>query len=369
LLTDHLVIGAGALGLATAIELAVRGERVCVLEQGAAGQESTWAGGGILSPLLPWQYDHAVNALSEFSRGLFAEWSDRLRDLSGVDPEYRLTGMLVLPPFDLELAGGWCAKHGWRCETRPVTDVLPDMPAEADSLAAQALWLPGVAQARNPRLARALRGAALACGVNLLEGERVIDIAASGGRIRHVATVRGHYAAANFIIAAGAWSGTLPGLAYLRQRIEPVRGQMLLFKTPVGMLQSVVYRDGRYLIPRADGHLLAGSTLERVGFDKRVSDTAAREIHEFAAGLLPALRDARPMQHWSGLRPGSPGNLPAIGVYPGYENLYVNSGHFRYGLTLAPGSARLLTALIHDETPPLPAEPYQINSACRLNGM
>lgn len=362
--SDHLVIGAGALGLATAIELAARGERVCVLDQGAAGRESTWAGGGILSPLLPWQYDPAVNALSEYSRGLFAEWSEGLRILSGVDPEYRVTGMLVLPPYDLELARAWCARHDWRCESRPATDFLTHLPAQADASASPALWLPGVAQARNPRLARALRGAALAHGVHLLEGERVIDWVHSAGRVTHVATARGdRYAAANFILAAGAWSGTLPGLAYLRRRIEPVRGQMLLFKTPVGMLKTVVYRDGRYLIPRADGHLLAGSTLERVGFDKRVSESAASEIHEFAAGLLPALRASRPMQHWSGLRPGSPGNLPSIGVYPGYENLYVNSGHFRYGLTLAPGSARLLGALIHGETPPLPAAPYQMNPA------
>lgn len=353
---DFLVIGAGALGLATALELAARGARVSVLDQGAAGGESTWAGGGILSPLTPWDYGEEVNALSEYSRALFADWCAALRERSGVDPEYRTTGMLVLPPFDEQAARDWCERHGWRVALRPARDFLRAVPTAA-------LWLPEVAQARNPRLARALRGAALANGVELLEHERVTGLGVRAGLVTHVDSTRGRHAAAAFIVAAGAWSGVLPGLEALRCRIEPVRGQMLLFKPPMGSLETVIYCDGRYLIPRADGHLLVGSTLERVGFDKGVTESARADLHAFAARLLPILRGARPLRHWSGLRPGSPGNLPAIGRHPGYDNLYVNSGHFRYGVTLAPGSARLLASLIHAETPAISPAPYRIKLA------
>jgi glycine oxidase len=121
-MSDFLIVGAGAVGLASALELARRGASVTVLDRAAGGTESTWAGGGILSPLLPWQYGDAVNALSEYSRGLFPDWLARLEAMSGLDAEYLTSGMLVLPPFQQQLAIDWCARHGWRCEIRGPRD-------------------------------------------------------------------------------------------------------------------------------------------------------------------------------------------------------------------------------------------------------
>lgn len=336
------------------MELADRGASVTVLERGQAGRESSWAGGGILSPLLPWFYGAAVNELAEYSRALLPAWSRRLQALSGVDPEYLETGMLVLPPYDQAQAMDWCARHGWRWALRPGRDFL-----ERDG-AAEALWLPDVAQVRNPRLVKALRGAVEARGVRVVESAEVARFEVSGQEIAKVVTSRGDYSAANYVVAAGAWSGALPGLPLLRPRIFPVRGQMLLFQLPPGALRTVIFQEGRYLIPRKDGHVLVGSTLEQVGFDKSTTEEAKRSLLALAANLLPAASELVVAQHWSGLRPGSPDNVPLICRYPAFDNLFINSGHFRYGVTMAPGAARLLASLIFAEPPPVPAEAYRL---------
>ncbi len=350
--SDFLIIGAGAVGLASALELARRGARVTVLDRSQAGAESTWAGGGILSPLLPWQYGDAVNALSEYSRALFPEWIARQEAFSGLNAEYRVSGMLVLPPFSSIEASAWCERHGWRCEVRNSGDLLPTTDAQ------EALWLPDVAQARNPRLAHVLRAAALAQGVNIVESTEVTGLVAEQGRVSHVTTTQGNFSASGFVVAAGAWTGALPGLEALSTRVFPVRGQMLLFKLAPESLRAIVLQNGRYLIPRLDGHVLAGSTLERSGFDKSTTESAKHELMAFAAGVLPALSDLVVARHWSGLRPGSPENVPTIAPYPDYNNLFINSGHYRYGVTMAPGSAMLLADLIEGKQAAIPAAPY-----------
>lgn len=358
---DFIVVGGGVVGLATAVELATRGASVRLIERGGLARESTWAGGGILSPLLPWQYGSALNALSEYSRGLFADWCARLAALSGVDPQYRRDGMLVLPDFDQDAALAWCARSGWRAHACRASDVLPvagDRPA---------LWLPDVAQARNPRLARALIGAARALGVELRAHTEVVGVDVVTTRVRRLLTGAGRMSAQAYVVAAGAWSGRLPGLAVLQGRVEPVRGQMLLYHLPPGTLRCIVYRDGRYLVPRADGHILAGSTLERVGFDTSTTPEARATLHAFAAAILPELAPFQPLRHWSGLRPGSLDNVPLIGRHPEVENLYVNTGHFRYGLTLAPGSARLLVSRMVAEPSPIPDAAYRLDATPSLN--
>lgn len=352
MLSDFVIIGAGAVGLASALELARRGARVTVLDKGRSGAESTWAGGGILSPLLPWQYGDAVNALSEYSRALFPDWCARLQAVSGLDAEYRSCGMLVLPPFERQQAFDWCARHAWRCETRESGELLPDGPN------VEALWLPDVAQVRNPRLVQVLRGAALASGVRIVESAEVTGLGIEGGRMTRVRSSQGDFSAAGYIVAAGAWSGVLPGLNALAERVFPVRGQMLIFKLPPESLRSIVLQNGAYLIPRVDGHVLAGSTLEYSGFDKSTTEAAKHALMAFAVSVLPALSDLVLSHHWSGLRPGSPDNVPVISTYPGCDNVFINSGHFRYGVTMAPGSAMLLADLIEGRQTRIPTSPY-----------
>ncbi len=182
-------------------------------------------------------------------------------------------------------------------------------------------------------------------------------------RISHVETSSGLLGADRIVVATGAWSGLpLAGLEAV-PNIRPIRGQMLLFKLAPGRLNTILYRNGLYLIPRQDGHILVGSTLEDAGFDKSTDNETLRRLHAEAAALMPELRKAEPIHHWAGLRPGSPQNLPVIDRHPDWDNVYINVGHYRYGVTMAPAAAELLVDLMEGKTPALDPTPYSWASA------
>ncbi len=357
-MTSCLILGGGLNGLFSAYLLKLAGLEVRVLEQAACGRESSWAGAGILSTLLPWNYGPDVNVLARRGRELWPVWAERLRLASGIDPEYRVCGMAVLEEEQRDAALAWCAAHGEVAVS--LTEFPRSTPLFRGELGdlAHGLWLPEVAQARNPRLVQALRAAALRAGVVIDENTPATRLLTGNGKVIGVATPRGIFAADNVVVAAGAWSGELlAGLGHAPE-IYPVRGQIVLFKAEPGLLPCVVYRNGHYLVPRVDGHILAGSTLEQAGFDKTTTLRARRELLGFARSVLPALRHAPVVAQWSGLRPGSPGNLPTIDRHPELDNLYVNSGHFRYGVTMVPASGEVLLQRMLGIATPLDAAPY-----------
>jgi len=350
---DFLIIGGGIIGLATAFRLANEGAQVTVVERNLIGAESSWAGGGILSPLMPWQYSAAVTDLCDLGAARYPDWITAIQASSGIDAEYWGCGMLVLPPFELEVAQNWCQQHQWRSEMVSTRHYLPDM-TDID-----ALWLPDVAQVRNPRLIKSLRGAVLARGVRLLERTAITALAVDQQHVQHVDTTNGRLLAGAYITCAGAWSQGVLASYPPAKTIKPMRGQMLLFKAHPGLLQQVIYQQGIYLIPRRDGHILVGSTVEDVGFDKATLPDTRLALMNAAFALLPALQTATLVQHWSGLRPGSPDNIPTIARHPDIDNLYVNAGHFRYGVTMAPISADLIVEVILGRTPDINITVYQ----------
>lgn len=339
--SDYLIVGGGVIGLSSAFELARRGASVTVLERGTCGGESSWAGGGILSPLLPWDYLSAVTDLTALSCRLFPEWVEHIADMSGIDPEYRVSGMRVMPPFDAERAKQWCAGQGVRLERDGAV-----------------LWLPDVAQVRNPRLVKALRLVLERTGVRIVERTEVIGIVSTEDRVERLDTTAGPFAADHYVVAAGAWSKKLLRKRGVQLDIRPVRGQMLLYRAQPGMLRHIILQNGTYLIPRDDGHILVGSTLEDVGFDKATTEEARVALHARALGMLPELAGAEFIKHWAGLRPGSPDNIPTIARHPQLENLYLNSGHFRYGVTMAPASAQILANRLFNREQPFDVSSY-----------
>jgi glycine/D-amino acid oxidase-like deaminating enzyme len=200
----------------------------------------------------------------------------------------------------------------------------------------------GVANVRNPRLVKSLKAALLALpNVTLREHCQVTGFAQEGGRIVGVQTDDGVLAADDVVLSAGAWSGDLLQTLGLALPVEPVKGQMILFKCAEDFLPSMVLAKGRYAIPRRDGHILVGSTLEHEGYDKTPTAEALASLKASAIELLPALADAEVVGHWAGLRPGSPEGIPYIGAVPGHEGLWLNCGHYRNGLVLAPASCQL----------------------------
>jgi len=342
---NFIVIGTGVSGLSTALTLLQRGSRVTLLERGEVGAESSWAGGGILSPLLPWDYAEPLSRLALRSMAAYASWVEKIEAQSGCIAEYWQCGMHVLDTVQPNAALAWCKAH--------------DLAAHPErTLASDGLWLPDIAQVRNPRLVAALREAVVRLGGVIHTHCAAETATIQGGRMVGVRTALGTFQADQFVLATGAWAGiTLPGLAGV-PNVRPIRGQMLLFKLEPGTLDTILYRKGLYLIPRRDGHVLVGSTVEDAGFDKSIDAATRQRLHADAAELLPALSALPPVQHWAGLRPGSPGNIPIIDRHPDFENVFVNTGHYRYGVSMAPASAELLVDLMEGTTPALDPTPY-----------
>lgn len=351
--SDFLIIGGGVAGLSTAQRLLQQGALVTVLERGEVGQEASWAGGGILSPLCPWNYPDEVTRLTTRGAEMFSAWTQELHAVTGINPEYETSGMLVLPPFDAQAAEHWCAAHS-AYSVQQVHAADYNLLAQGD-----ALYLPEVAQVRNPRLLRALRQHVESLGGRITEQCEVSDIVVENGRVQALTTSSGKFIAQDYIVTAGAWSKEVLGRNALRLDIKPIRGQMLLFKFDLPPLHHIVLQDDLYLIPRRDGYLLVGSTLEDVGFDQRTTREARDMLWQRAQKILPSLRDMSLVQHWAGLRPASPHNIPTIGRHPQLDNLYLNSGHFRYGVTMAPASAEILLNEITGAQQPFDVTPYR----------
>lgn len=354
-MTDFVIIGGGVIGCSTAFELARAGARVAVLDRGPLGGESSWAGAGLLFPLLPWDYRPEVAALAQAGRRLFSGWAGELAAESGVDPEFTESGLVVLPPYDRERALAWAA-----AERETLAEVSPRLVERGLSHPGPALLLPQVAQVRNPRLIAALRGALARRGVTIVENVGATRLLTGGGQVTGVAAGDGRtFRAERYVLAAGAWSAGLLSPLGLPLAVRPVRGEMLLYRATAGVLSRMVLKAGRYIVPRRDGHVLVGSTLEEAGFDKSVTEEARRSLEAFAQALVPALRGLKPVRQWAGLRPGSPDNVPVIDRHPCCANLWVHTGHFRYGVTMAPASARLLADLLLGRPPLLNPAPFR----------
>jgi len=347
----HVVVaGGGIVGCLTALELAARGCRVTVVERGEIASqssgESSWAGAGILFPLLPWMYADAVNELTMTGASLYPELCARLLAETGTDAEYQQCGMLLLPKFDRTAAQSWCASHGITASDVPASQIKVQSLSEGD-----AFWLPAVGQVRPPYLMKALRQALQLHGVELLEHTELKPLPAID-RLDAWETVSGRKLAADrFVVTSGAWSFELLKANAMKLNIKPMRGQILLYSQPVQPLTHMVYREGFYMVPRKDGLLLAGSTLEDVGFDKGTTESVRDELAAKAEAIIPELKHMPILKHWSGLRPGTPENLPTISAHPEVQNLFLNTGHFRYGLTMAPCSAKMIAALVCGEQP------------------
>jgi glycine oxidase len=356
---DFLVIGGGIIGLLTARELAAGGGRVTLLERGSAGAEASWAGGGILSPLYPWRYPAAITVLAEWSQRHYPALCQGLFETTGIDPEHTRSGLLILDTQEQKAACRWADARG--VVLRPVAGAA--ITALQPGLAATAgLWLPEVAQVRSPRLTRALRHD-LGRQTEIIEGIEAQELMVREGRACGVRTAHGTLEAEAVVVCAGAWSGHLLARLGHAPDIAPVRGQMILFFAQPGDIRRIVLQQDRYAIPRRDGRVLFGSTLEHTGFDKRPTEEAREELYRRAVGLLPVLRRAAIERHWAGLRPGSPAGIPYIGAYPGIEGLYCNAGHFRNGLALAPVSARLLADIALGRPPVVPPGPYALDAS------
>ncbi len=352
------VVGGGVVGMLSAYLLAKHGLDVVVLERQGMGSESSWAGGGIVSPLYPWRYNEAVAALAGQSMTSYGLYAEELLTVTGVDSELYACGLHWLDLDDCMQAREWMRSHGFSCfelNSDQLASALPGL----GGVFAGSLFSPDLANIRNPKLLKALRAAlGQMVNVRLLERQAVRGVVLQSGRVAGVITASDTIPADCVVVAAGAWSGELLATLGLYLPVEPVKGQMILYKCELDYLPAMVLAEGRYAIPRRDGHVLVGSTLEHVGFDKTPTGEARASLKASAEKMLPGLAQREVVGHWAGLRPGSPDGVPFIGEVPELPGLWLNCGHYRNGLVLAPASCELLKNLMLGETPIVDPAPY-----------
>ncbi len=333
---DVILIGGGIIGLSLAISLRKRGATVLVVERGEPGREASYAAGGMLVDC-PLETPPALQALATASAKLYPEFAHELEVESGIKVDLRDKGTILF------LAG----KHVGDNEF-----ALADVSKLEPALAAGAVHGPAVYLQERSIDPRALTAAAVKTaknlGVDFSSGDEVTGVHQSEGKVTGVTTNKTSFAAPKVVNCAGAWAGSIAPAAF---PTRPVKGQMLCLAMPSRtFLQHVIRTPKVYLIPRSDGRLLVGATVEEAGFDKRTVPSTIQRQHESALEIIPKLRDAKILEDWAGLRPGTPDGLPILGETEA-RGYYVATGHFRDGILLAPITAQVLSAVIEGHDP------------------
>jgi len=342
---DVIVIGGGIIGLALSIELRKKGASVLVVERGEPGREASYAAGGMLVDC-SLETPTALQPLATASAAMYPEFAHELEVESGTKVDLRDQGTIFF--LSAEHNSEYVSPSAGQAAAlaSPLTELEPALLGSE--------WVSGWGSGRQPlylkersvdprALTTAAWHAARNRGVDVSSGEHVTAVSVCDGRASGVTTTKTAFHAPKVVNCAGAWSGQIAPHFF---PTRPVKGQMLCLISPArGLLRHVIRTPEIYLIPRSDGRILAGATVEEAGFDKRTDLASIQQLHRSAIALVPELRNAKILGDWAGLRPGTPDALPILGPTPtpGY---YVATGHFRDGILLAPITAKVMAEVI-----------------------
>lgn len=348
---DAIVVGAGIIGLSLALELKKQGLRVLVVEKGEPGREASWAAGGMLVDF-PAETQPGLRELATASARMYPEFVRGLEDESGLKIDLRSVGTLVLAVVETGQSSATTQAYALPrplAELEPALRIPRRIHSSTDGSTALAAYLNE--RCVDPRhLTAAAIAAARHRGVDFSSGDQVLAVDVADAKACGVRTSKTGFAAGMVVNCAGAWAGQIGPHPF---PTRPVKGQMLCVAMPEKeLVRHVVRAPDVYLIPRSDGRMSIGATAEEAGFDKQTVPETIAKLRQAALDLVPKLAEARILEAWAGLRPGTPDCLPILGATPtpGY---FVATGHFRDGILLAPVTAKLMAQIMTGQRPPI----------------
>ena len=319
-----IIIGGGIVGCLSALEFKKKGFDVTIIEKSKIGQESSSAAAGILYPLMPWKYDDTVHTLSLGASEFYSELSKKFLREHGRDIEYMCSGLNLLPPYNEHEIQEWSKKNK--------TNILKKN---------NSILIPEVSQLNPKELMLSIKDHLNYMRIKIYENLSVLKMDTNNNIINAVYTDDNKkYISDIFVLSAGAWSSLIN--KKLIKKIKPIRGQIIQYSGQNLQLKNILYSDGMYIFQRKNNSIIVGSTLEDVGFSDQNLDKKIDELDAKAKEILGDLKKCSIEKTWYGFRPGVENNLPIISKDENYENMFIHSGHYRYGITMAPATTKIL---------------------------
>jgi len=355
-MNDVIIVGAGIIGLSIAFELQNQGKKCVIIDPREPGSEASWAAAGMLAPQIETKAPNPSWVLGRYSRNLYSSWIEKLRTHSDIDPNLQTEGAaLFISPE--EQAQTVTSDYQWQKDEGESVDCVRARQILPDAKAKDALFFANEAQVEPRLLCQLLIEACQSIGVQFRVGQSVSSLVRMDKKICGVKTARETFLAENIIICAGSWTQLIDGVPLQKQRVFPVRGQMMSVTINNKERLPLLTNHKVYIVPRLNGCAVIGSTEENVGFKRGTTIEGLTKLYEEAKTIWPQLANAEILDTWSGFRPASSDKLPLIG--PCHEpGLFLATGHFRNGILQAPATAQIISSYIGEATCKIDRQPY-----------
>lgn len=342
---DVIIVGGGLKGMLTALFLHDAGLNIMLVDQNELGRESSWAGGGLITPLYPWQASPVVNALVKDSQKHYPALCERLYQETNIDPQWLQSGLIIPDTTHHQAACQWAETWGYEINLLE-GERLKTCEQYLNPDFKQALFFPELAQVRSPRLNAAVRAALRMRPILVSQHQAVQQLHIVNGQAGGVYIGNELFKTHKVILTAGAWTGAFPEVQDSPLQLRPQLAESIMFRTPQRTLQRMIVHKNYYLIPRRDGRIVCGSVVSSQGLEKTLSTQAQQELRAVACELMPELTTLPIHNHWSSLLSFSENDEPFMGEHPTIRDLYINAGHGSNGVATGLGSVRAVVAQV-----------------------
>lgn len=342
---DVIIVGGGLKGMLTALFLHDAGLKVMLADQNELGRESSWAGGGLITPLYPWQASPMVSALVKDSQQHYPALCERLYQETNIDPQWLKSGLLITDSSQHQAAQHWAETWNYSLELLEGSNLNTCEP-HLNPAFKRALFFPDLAQVRSPRLNAALRASLHMRPILVSQHQAVQQLHVVNGQIGGVYIGNELFKAHKVILTAGAWTTTFPEVQDSPLQLRPQLAESIMFRTRYSTLQRMIVHKDYYLIPRQDGRIVCGAVFSSQGLEKTLTEQAQEELRAVACELMPELTELPIHNHWSSLLSFSENDEPFMGEHPEIRGLYINAGHGSNGVATGLGSVRAVVTQV-----------------------